>query len=161
MVFDVPNISALIRILNLTCLLANGQHQVFEKWPEWFRTWKLTVGYWFDVPVARIRVITSLMFPSKEYEFWKRSQLDEIVNMLKMMVEDLPISTRPPFPGLCCTGGRYHACSVCGKVFRRAHLMIEHRNDVHLGRKWKCECGVKVMRKNVARHLKSKRHNSG
>jgi hypothetical protein len=31
MVLAVPNISALIRILNLTCLLANGQHQIFEK----------------------------------------------------------------------------------------------------------------------------------
>ena len=33
----VPIIFALIRILNSICPLTNGQHQIFEKWPEWSR----------------------------------------------------------------------------------------------------------------------------
>ena len=72
------------------------------------------------------------------------------MGMLRATTEKLPIPTRPHLLDVslerppCCDGGREHACTVCGKVFRREHLMIEHRNDVHVGKRWRCACGAKV-----------------
>ena len=77
MVLAVPNISALIRILNLTCLLANGQHQIFEKWREWFRTWKLTVG----------QKAGQVQDPNQCKEIWRNSFALFIVNWHRWFIE--------------------------------------------------------------------------
>ena len=77
MVLAVPNISALIRILNLTCLLANGQHQIFEKWPEWFRTWKLTVG----------QKAGQVQDPNQCKEIWRNNFALFIVNWHRWFIE--------------------------------------------------------------------------
>ncbi len=110
----------------------------------------------------KVEAVMQSLFPPFEYEFWKRSQLNDMLGMLRMMTEELPIPTRPQVLDVsverlpCCDGGREHPCTVCGKVFRRDHLMIEHRNDVHMGRRWRCACGAEVTRRNLARQLKSK-----
>ena len=77
MVLAVPYISALIRILNLTCLLANGQHQIFEKWPKWFRSWKLTVG----------QKAGQVQDPNQCKENWRNSIAFFIVNWHRWFIE--------------------------------------------------------------------------
>ena len=112
----------------------------------------------------RVEAAVQSLFPPVEYEFWDRSQLEPMLQMLRHMVEELPIPPRPPLFCIsderlpCCDGGQEHACDFCGKTFRREHLMLEHRNDVHLKRKWRCACGVEVTRRNLGRHRQSKRH---
>ena len=116
-----------------------------------------------------VEAVVQSLFPQAEYEFWDRSQLEPMLEMLlvRHMVEELPVPPRPPLLSRvcisderlpCCDGGREHACDVCGKTFRREHLMLEHKNDVHLKRKWRCACGVEVTRRNLGRHMQSKRH---
>ena len=112
----------------------------------------------------RVEAVMQSLFPPTEYEFWDRSRLEAMVEMLRLMAEEFPVPPRPPLLCIsderlpCCNGGREHACDMCGKTFKREHLMMEHKNDVHLKRKWRCACGVDVTRRNIGRHMHSKRH---
>lgn len=112
----------------------------------------------------RVEAVMQSLFPPTEYEFWDRSWLEAMVEMLRLMAEEIPVPPRPQLLCIsnerlpCCSGGQEHICDICGKTFRREHLMREHKNDVHLKRKWRCACGVKVTRRNLGRHMQSKRH---
>ena len=92
----------------------------------------------------RVEATMQSLFPPAEYEFWDQSRLEAMLQMLRHMAEELPVPPRPPLLSIsderlpCCIGGREHACDMCNKTFKRAHLMMEHKNDVHLKRKWRC-----------------------
>lgn len=94
----------------------------------------------------RMEAAVHSLFPPVEYEFWDRSQLEQVLQMLRHMVEELPVPPRPPLFCISderlprCDGEREYACEICGEMFSRAHVILEHRSDVHLKRKWRCAC---------------------
>ena len=124
----------------------------------------LNLVHVFDGGLKEEQIIQSI-FPSYEFEFWKRTDLEKIVTFMRMMLEEKPLPvTRPIFQEnvsnerLPCCGGIEHKCKICGKTFKRPHKLWEHQRDIHQRIKFKCKCGVEVCKKHLSRHLKTKRH---
>ena len=111
----------------------------------------------------KVEAAMKSLFPPDRGEFYRRGRLGPILEMLRLMADELPVPPRPPLVAtsderLACCGGKDHPCPVCGKSFRRAHLMWEHRRDVHEGARVKCACGLSVTRRNLGRHVQSQSH---
>ena len=105
------------------------------------------------------RVIQSL-FPPYAGEFWKEDDLDEIVDMLKLITEEIRIPPRPCFQytehveKLACCTGVLHVCWSCGKQFSRFCKLLQHKRDVHEAARFACICDTKFPRKgNLDRHV--------
>ena len=105
------------------------------------------------------RSIQSL-FPPYAGEFWKEEDLDDMVNMLRLTSQEIPIPSRPCFVYTdhveklaCCTGVR-HVCYICNKQFSRFCKLLQHKRDVHETAKYRCVCGQQFPRKgNLDRHV--------
>ena len=105
------------------------------------------------------RVIQSI-FPPVRGEFWRESYLEDMVNMLKLIAEEIEIPSRPWFchtdnvEKLACCTGAWHECWVCGKKFARFCKLLQHKRDLHEASRFKCVCGKDFHRKgNLDRHV--------
>ena len=109
----------------------------------------------------KVEAALKSIHPPDHGKFYQRGRLEELVGLLRHLAESRPVPPRPCLiptsdERLACCGGRDYPCPTCGKVFRRAHLMWEHRRDVHLKVRVRCRCGVSVTRRNLGRHEQSK-----
>ena len=100
------------------------------------------------------------IFPPHCGEFWKDEDLEDMVYMLKLIAEEIPIPPRPRFyetdhvEKLACCTGIWHACWTCGKRFSRFCKLLQHKRDVHESARFRCVCGKEFPRKgNLARHV--------
>ena len=76
LVLVVLNTSALIRILTSNCLLANGQHQVFEKESECFcqlQDWNQCTEIWFLNMCAYMHVYIYIYIHSVSWNYLVRT----------------------------------------------------------------------------------------
>ena len=114
----------------------------------------LNLIFLFDGDSKLESVIKSL-FPPDCGEFWKEQDLESMVQMLKLMCEELPIPARPQFhpcddvaKRACCTG-KLIRCFTCGKNFKSFDKLFQHKRDVHEPGKFSCSaCGRKFARKD-------------
>ena len=100
------------------------------------------------------------IFPPAHGEFWKDEDLDDMIQMLKLMAEEIPVPSRPCFvhtdhvEKLACCTGVFHTCYTCGKTFGRFCKLLQHKRDVHESANFKCVCGKFFPRKgNLDRHV--------
>jgi hypothetical protein len=105
------------------------------------------------------RAIQSI-FPPAHGEFWEDEDLDDIIQMLKLMAEEIPIPPRPCFhytehaEKLSCCTGILHTCYSCGMQFSRFCKLLQHKRDKHEVARYKCVCGKEFPRKgNLDRHV--------
>ena len=112
------------------------------------------------------RVIQSLFHPVLG-EFWRDEDLDNMVQMLKLMTEEVSLPPRPSFlqgtgEKLACCTGVWHECYTCHMMFKRECKLWQHKRDVHAPSTFECPlCRTKFSRKgNLDRHLKTCRGRS-
>ena len=109
------------------------------------------------------RILESVMqsvFEPVYGEFWNDEILNDMVHMLRLMAEEIPIPSRPDFhvneniEKLPSCTGIWHKCYSCGKKFKRYCKLLQHKRDVHESAKYKCVCGKIFARKsNLDRHV--------
>ena len=108
----------------------------------------------------RLEKVIQNLFPPEKGEFWRDEDLDDMVQMLKLMAEEVSLPPRPSFlPSVtseklpCCTGV-WHRCYTCGNKFARFCKLLQHKRDVHQANTLKCVCGKQFARKgNLDRHV--------
>jgi len=83
----------------------------------------------------RLERVMQSIFPPYAGEFWKEDDLDEMVYMLKLIAEEIPIPARPYFhftgqvEKLACCSGTWHVCWSCGKAFTRFCRLLRHKRE--------------------------------
>ena len=109
----------------------------------------------------QLESVLQSLFPPDCGEIWTEEEnLESMVQMLKLICEELPIPARPqlhPCDDLrkraCCTRILLK-CYECGKNFASFDKLFQHKRDVHEPAKFSCACGRKFPRKgNLDRHV--------
>jgi hypothetical protein len=108
----------------------------------------------------RLELCMQSIFPPAHGEFWKDEDLDDMIQMLKLIAEELPVPSRPCFlytqhaEKLSCCTGILHTCYSCGMQFSRFCKLLQHKRDKHEVAGYKCLCGKEFFRKgNLDRHV--------
>jgi len=118
------------------------------------------VGLW-EGDFAVEKLMQSL-FPQRTGEWWPLQLQGQIVSMLNLMAEPLPLPARPVLQvksteKLPCCGGQEHRCLDCGKTFPRSIKLWQHIEDVHRCKRSRCACGEDVVPRNLGRHQETKK----
>ena len=95
----------------------------------------------------RLELCMQSIFPPAHGEFWKDEDLDDMIQMLKLIAEEIPIPPRPCFPytehaeKLSCCTGILHTCFTCGMQISRLCKLSHHKEAVHEAPKYRCASG--------------------
>ena len=109
----------------------------------------------------QVEGVLQSLFPPFCGEFWKEEDFESMVQMLKLMCEELPIPARPQFHPCndiakrsCCTGILLR-CFTCGQGFAKFDKLLQHKRDRHEAPRFSCVCGKKFSRKDrLDRHVR-------
>jgi len=107
-----------------------------ENNPEKLGPHNLNLIFLFERDNNLESVIKSLS-PAYCEEFWRNKDLINMVDMLRLMTEQVALPTRPSFQNteniekLACCTGQWHVCFKCGQKFKRFDKLM-HTNEISM-----------------------------